>query len=192
MLWNWHTLDACFLTRSWRIRSAAGFAGTCLLVVLLVLLLEALRRISHEYDANLTRPRRPASSSSSAAATAGKAEGVEEDEAGSNDAVETTPRRRTSTSTSPSVVSAVGKALAATAGSAALGFRHDVFAQAVRALLHMLQFAVAYFVMLLAMYYNGYILLSIFFGAFLGAFLFGRRPVAASGEQEEEATYCCG
>ena len=33
--------------------------------------------------------------------------------------------------------------------------------QLVRATLHMLQFAVAYFVMLLAMYFNGYIIISI-------------------------------
>lgn len=36
----------------------------------------------------------------------------------------------------------------------------------------MLQFAVAYFIMLLAMYYNGYIIISIIIGAFLGAFIF--------------------
>ncbi|KAI1658071.1 hypothetical protein F4813DRAFT_357254 [Daldinia decipiens] len=36
----------------------------------------------------------------------------------------------------------------------------------------MVQFAVAYFVMLLAMYYNGYIIISIFVGAYIGAFIF--------------------
>lgn len=38
-------------------------------------------------------------------------------------------------------------------------FRPNVLQQALRALLHMLQFAVAYFIMLLAMYYNGYIII---------------------------------
>ncbi|KAI4092082.1 MAG: hypothetical protein LQ344_003737 [Seirophora lacunosa] len=47
-----------------------------------------------------------------------------------------------------------------------------VFQQVIRALIHMLQFAVAYFIMLLAMYYNGYIIISIIIGAFLGAFIF--------------------
>lgn len=45
--------------------------------------------------------------------------------------------------------------------------------QAMRALLHVLQFAVAYFIMLLAMYYNGYIIICIFIGAYMGAFIFG-------------------
>jgi len=42
----------------------------------------------------------------------------------------------------------------------------------VRALLHMAQFAIAYIIMLLAMYYNGYIIICIFIGAFFGAFIF--------------------
>ena len=43
----------------------------------------------------------------------------------------------------------------------------------------MLQFAVAYFVMLLAMYFNGYVIICIFIGAFLGAFLFSWEPLVA-------------
>lgn len=51
-------------------------------------------------------------------------------------------------------------------------FRPNVFQQVIRAAFHMLQFAVAYFIMLLAMYYNGYIIISIIIGAFLGSFVF--------------------
>ena len=46
--------------------------------------------------------------------------------------------------------------------------------QAVRADIYKLQFVVAYMVMLLAMSYNGYILLCIFTGAFIGFFVFSR------------------
>ena len=46
----------------------------------------------------------------------------------------------------------------------------------------MLQFAVAYFVMLLAMYFNGYIIICIFIGAFLGSFIFSWEPVSLSKE----------
>ena len=51
-------------------------------------------------------------------------------------------------------------------------FRPSVVQQAVRATLHMVQFTITYFVMLLAMYYNGYIIISIIIGAWLGAFVF--------------------
>jgi len=50
--------------------------------------------------------------------------------------------------------------------------RPNVKQQFIRAILHMLQFGVAYFIMLLAMYYNGYIIICILIGAFLGAFIF--------------------
>jgi copper transporter 1 len=51
-------------------------------------------------------------------------------------------------------------------------FRPNMKQQAARATFHMLQFAVAYFVMLLAMYYNGFILLAICIGAWFGSFVF--------------------
>jgi copper transporter 1 len=75
-------------------------------------------------------------------------------------------------------------------------FRPSILQQAVRALLHMLQFAVAYFVMLLAMYYNGYIIICIFIGAYIGYFIFGYESFAVgqggNDRMEENATVCCG
>jgi copper transporter 1 len=196
MLWNWETIDACFLTRSWRIHSVGGFAGTCILVVALVLVLEALRRVSHEYDENLARPprRHAAVVSSGAAAGSGKAGGApraDEDEGGADAAGPTAPHPRPSASAG-AAVAAAGRALSATARCAPRAFRADVPAATMRALLHTCRFAVAYFVMLLAMYYNGYVLISIFVGAFLGAFLFGRGPSEGGEGREGEATYCCG
>ena len=52
-----------------------------------------------------------------------------------------------------------------------------------RALLHMLQFAVAYFIMLLAMYFNGYIIICIFIGAFLGALIFSWEGLGGEGHR---------
>lgn len=56
-------------------------------------------------------------------------------------------------------------------------FRPNLFQQMIRATLHMVAFAVAYFVMLLAMYYNGYIIICIIIGAWLGAFVFSWETV---------------
>jgi len=70
-------------------------------------------------------------------------------------------------------------------------FRPSVLQQAVRALLHMSAFAVAYIIMLLAMYYNGYIIICIFIGAYLGFFIFGWESVSLSGPTED-TTVCCG
>lgn len=61
-------------------------------------------------------------------------------------------------------------------------YRPSFMEQIVRAFLHMLQFAVAYFVMLLAMYYNGYIIICIFIGAFVGSLIFSWEPISLSKE----------
>jgi copper transporter 1 len=61
-------------------------------------------------------------------------------------------------------------------------YRPSPMEQVIRALFHMFQFAVAYFVMLLAMYYNGYIIICIFIGAFLGSLIFSWEPLSLSKE----------
>ena len=66
--------------------------------------------------------------------------------------------------------------------------RPTLLQQMLRAALHVVQFAVAYFIMLLAMYFNGYIIICILIGAFMGAFLFSW-DLAGHGE---EVSGCCG
>ncbi|XWW95315.1 hypothetical protein V2A60_003273 [Cordyceps javanica] len=72
--------------------------------------------------------------------------------------------------------------------------RPTLVQQAIRASLHMLQFGTAYIVMLFAMYYNGYILLCIVLGAFIGYMAFNWEPIAVAEEPNgtKEATVCCG
>jgi solute carrier family 31 (copper transporter), member 1 len=85
-------------------------------------------------------------------------------------------------------------------------FRATPVQQLIRSVIHMATFAVAYFIMLLAMYFNGYIIICIFLGALLGKFLCDwesvKFPVGSmstatqngksKGGVEEELTYCCG
>ncbi|KAI1394291.1 Ctr copper transporter family-domain-containing protein [Hypoxylon trugodes] len=166
MLWNWYTIDSCFLASSWHNTSSGMFAGSCIGVILLTMTLELLRRTVREYDRYLIR-------------------------------------KHTSTFVlAPAATSSTSDDKTATARPTSLqqnavqsgGFRPTILEQAIRALLHMVQFAVAYFIMLLAMYYNGYIIICIFIGAYLGAFVFhwehldtGRRATSAT----QEPTVCC-
>ncbi|KAJ5083589.1 hypothetical protein N7456_013016 [Penicillium angulare] len=131
MLWNWNTIDSCFISQSWHITSKGMFAGSCIGVVCLVISLEFLRRLGKEYDRLLLRQHRLQNVGESTASI-----------------------EALCTSDAPS------------------SFTPTIFQQAIRALLHMLQFAVAYFVMLLAMYYNGYFIICIFIGAYIGSFIF--------------------
>ncbi|KAI0097908.1 Ctr copper transporter [Nemania sp. FL0031] len=122
MLWNWDTIDTCFIGDSWHIHSRGAFAGFCIGVILQVIFLEFLRYASRQYDRYLINQHRDL-------------EG---------------------TQTSASV----------------MPFRPSVLQQAIRALLHTAQFGIAYWLMLLAMYFNGYIIICIIIGAFVGYFIF--------------------
>jgi solute carrier family 31 (copper transporter), member 1 len=159
MLWNWYTIDACkhphplptqtplistgFLSRSWHIHSRGAFIASCLGVILLVMTLELLRRLSKEYDRYLVRAHLYLLSTDKAEAS------------------DLLPICSSEASDKP-LISQMKKP-----------FRPNVLQQAVRATLLMLQFGLAYLIMLLAMYYNGFVIISIVVGAWLGAFVFG-------------------
>ncbi len=122
------------------------FAGSCIGVILLVMSLELLRRTSKEYDQYIAlQAQKQHCQSGSLSVTPLK-----------------NPDNRE------------GRPSVSTAAAASLPthFRPSIFQQAVRAGLHTLQFTVAYFIMLLAMYYNGYIIICIIIGAYLGSFVF--------------------
>jgi solute carrier family 31 (copper transporter), member 1 len=134
MLWNWYTIDSCFISSTWHVTSDAMFAGSCIGVVLLVMVLEFLRRATKELDRYLIRKHAAASSSPSAAA----------------------PSARLAAAAASSSSGASPKASVSEAATLQQchnvvvnkGFRPSILEQAIRALLHMTQFAVAYFIML--------------------------------------------
>ena len=53
MLWNWYTVDTCFLSASWHNNTKAKFAGSVLGVFLLTIAIEFVRRLGREYDKRL-------------------------------------------------------------------------------------------------------------------------------------------
>jgi copper transporter 1 len=50
MLWNWNTVDSCFLAQSWQIKSNGMFAGSVIGIFLLCMAIEGVRRLGREYD----------------------------------------------------------------------------------------------------------------------------------------------
>ena len=128
-------------------RRALTCHSSCIGVIFLVLALELLRRLGKEYDRYLIQ--RHKRHSSERALTK---ESSDSDNRCSN---------RSKTPYFGTVRPPVQRR-----------FKPNALQQLTRALLHMLQFGVAYFIMLLAMYYNGYIIICILIGAFLGSFLF--------------------
>lgn len=117
MLWNWNTVDSCFVSSTWHVTSPGMFAGSCIGVIFLVILLEFLRRAVQEYDRFLARQH---------GAWAAAAVDVKASSSGPGGG----PSRGLGAADTP------------------FHFRPTVLQQGVRALLHTMQFAVAYFVML--------------------------------------------
>lgn len=168
------------------------FAASCIGVILLVICLELLRRIGKEYDALLLRQfqRRVTnlklrtanlSDGQAATATGGEAE-----------------------SCGPG-----GACAPPLPGQQFITFRATPVQQLIRAAIHAVTFGVGYIVMLLAMYFNGYIIICIIIGAFLGKLLCdwmvlkvplvvddggdgGSRGVKEEAKGIEEPTVCCG
>jgi copper transporter 1 len=139
------------------------FAGSCIGVICLVLCLEFLRRAGREYDSLIVRKARLRQASSEpllADSTCDNACPAE------NNIINPIDTRKQATS-APANASA----------PCLTPYRPSLIEHTIRSLLHMVQFAVAYFIMLLAMYYNGYIIICIFIGAFLGAFIFAWEPI---------------
>ncbi|KGO37634.1 Ctr copper transporter [Penicillium expansum] len=214
MLWNWYTVDACFLANSWHIKSRGMFAGSCIGVICLVLSLELLRRLGREYDSFIVRRARLRrlylSGSSNAQSISNVPLRSEEGDAnkspsnccGGNvdpDAAFSSAEDDVITPVSGSLQNGDSKKRASVSAAVPASAMRDVqriekqeamlapyrpslVEHTVRSLMHMAQFAVAYIIMLLAMYFNGYIIICIFIGAFLGAFIFSWEPVNLNQE----------
>lgn len=151
------------------------FAGSCIGVVLLVMSLEFLRRMSREYDryvlAERTRYMRLLGRSPSASNNRLVEEVAESTASTDRHADGKTALTARDSGFKPTTMTT-------TAGeSKAMLIRPTLLQQLIRAGIHMVTFAVAYFVMLLAMYYNGYFIICILIGAFIGAFIFSWETV---------------
>ncbi|KAK7906403.1 Ctr copper transporter family-domain-containing protein [Apiospora marii] len=178
MLWNWNTVDACFLTSSWHIPSEGAFAATCIGVMLMVVILEFLRRAGKEYDALILRQFKRHVEAQRLGA-AGKKDSPRCSASREPEPEEATPAR-------PQVIT----------------FRASPLQQLVRSVIHAVTFGLAYIVMLLAMYFNGYIIISIIIGAGIGKFLCDwmvhrividvDQAPAPKVDGIEDATVCCG
>jgi copper transporter 1 len=127
------------------------FAGSCIGVACLVLLLEFFRRLTKEYDRYLIRQHAAHERTQSLSSISDSDELLQK------------------SSMSKDIPARVRLANESAQSQA---LRPSILQQIFRAILHAIQFGIAYIVMLLAMYYNGYFIICIFLGAFVGSFIF--------------------
>lgn len=117
------------------------FAGSCIGVICLVICLEFLRRVQREYNRSIRRSRRSAATRISIAASSSSSSSDDHEKIRDRTPLKglAKPSEREHRRSEPLAVD-----------------RPTLFKrQLVRAAIHMVQFGVAYFIMLLAMSYNG-------------------------------------
>lgn len=164
MLWNWTVIDSCFLASSWRIRSNGAFAGSCIGVVFLVISLEMVRRVQREYDRYLRlliASRNPECTNCENGATktmTSSSGSSDHDHKAGHGTVLSSTMVGTNNGSSPATSNGYVSMLAFIKSRQLLGSpstRVKVSQHVIRSFFYMVQFAVAYIVMLLAMYFNG-------------------------------------
>ncbi|KAK6343075.1 hypothetical protein TWF718_008450 [Orbilia javanica] len=195
MYWNWYTIDACFLSKSWHITSAGMFASSCIGIVFLVVLVEALRRCAREWDRHIVRDWKKraamaaegvdvsivdksgvedtptATTTTPTAAAAGCCSTAQSSSSSSEKGdLVTKPSAQTLTTTKKSVLS---RFCPFTTSKAVNTPRPTIVQHLLKSLIYAVLLGVGYILMLLAMYYNGYIFFCLVIGAWLGNFLFG-------------------
>lgn len=166
MLWNWYTVDSCFLSHDWKIQSTGSFAGLCFGVLLMAIALQFLGWAARFYDRRLVRHHQ--FNAIANMTTTVPAPGPGDELIASTDEHHSSPTSL---------------------------FRPNLWEQALRALIRTMQFALAYWIMLMAMYYNGYIIICIIIGSFIGTYVFhwermgGPHGTVPGGHTEP--TGCC-
>ncbi|KAL8728682.1 MAG: hypothetical protein Q9166_005246 [cf. Caloplaca sp. 2 TL-2023] len=172
----------------WHITSKGMFAGSCIGVIALVCMLEFLRRLSREFDRYiLTGSARGVLVPFVARTPAAASQMRDEDQEISKSTHRVLERSGGGSQSSGDNVEEIHHH-----NIPHLLQRPSVLQQLARAVLHMLQFGLAYFIMLLAMYYNGYLIICIFLGALIGFFVFSWDIKPYDSKDALSVTGCCG
>ncbi|SCU97481.1 LAFA_0G11650g1_1 [Lachancea sp. 'fantastica'] len=215
MLWNWYTIDTCFISRTWRNDTRGKFAGSCIGCFLLVFIAQWLNRISRQFDIELAKRRKfkvlskhqgnfgiDDGSSSSLSDSANKTL----QQLASEPDWKTTLRALGATLSHSWYVSYKANdefdALEPLVGcSISVKVYPTVVEHILRAGIFTLQWGLSYIIMLLFMYYNGYIIISCLLGALFGRLFFNFEPLVTCGgattlssvahDKEENDRKCC-
>ncbi|KAJ7217751.1 copper transporter [Mycena pura] len=147
MLWNTQIIDTCIVFRSWHVTSSAFFLGSCLAIVALGVFYEYLRAFSKSLDKRIAAAL-VASGKGKTRAASGRSSPASDE-----DAVLLTGRR-------------VFKI-------ASTGTPVPPLLRILRAALYGATVFLSFFLMLVFMTYNAYLIFATVFGAALGHYIFG-------------------
>jgi len=166
MLWNWYTIDTCFIARSWHVKSRGGFAGSCIGVFFLIVASNWLHRFCRELDRLFARQCQQRTQ-------------VLQDSSDEEKVL-------TATHDHPfnPFVYTFSHAWLFESRQCRPTFTQHL----VRCALYTVEWGLSYIIMLLFMYYNGYIIISCILGAFAGKMIFGLEEFKVDDENDRA---CC-
>ncbi|KAF8070039.1 Ctr copper transporter family-domain-containing protein [Lyophyllum atratum] len=152
MLWNTQIIDTCIVFRSWHIKSYQGFIFSCLVIVALGAFYEYLREFQKKYDVHLAR----------SLADEGKGKGRASPRGGSG-------RSSPDTETEERGLLSGRRLLK----PSSTGTPVPIVARLVRASMYGATVFLSFFLMLVFMTYNAYLIIAVVLGAAIGHYIFG-------------------
>lgn len=201
MLWNWYTIDSCFIARSWHVNTRGQFAGSCIGVFLLVLSAQWLHRVAREYDAAIARRKtlhlQKSEPSDSSIDNVEKEASITRSEIGSNNsqALMFFPENTAfSNLLQPILYTLSHNWIWDFRKGSSFSAAYPSFVEhLIRSLIFTIQWGQSYIIMLLFMYYNGYIIISCILGALFGRIIFNYEPITCTtrSDSENNDKKCC-
>lgn len=155
-----------FISSSWQITSREKFAASCIGVLCLGIFLEFLGRVGNTYDKYILRQFQYVSLPSS--------DGEENIFVAKTSSV----THATNDDLLVNAKSMTHLQLQVDILSIRRTFQPSMGQQVIRAGIHMLRFGITYLIMLLFMTLNGFLILGILAGAYMGSFIFGWKAIA--------------
>ncbi|CAI1605873.1 hypothetical protein SEUBUCD646_0L04490 [Saccharomyces eubayanus] len=203
MLWNWYTIDTCFIARSWRNDTKGKFAGSCIGCFALVVVAQWLTRFSRQFDVELLRRQKikhlanysPEEYVVKCGDEDAKSD-MEELQGFHNEASWKTTLIALQKSFIYSFYvwgprglnnpedDLLKKILSCCSLVTPVELYPSFLDHMVRVTIFVLQWGLSYIIMLLFMYYNGYIIISCLIGAIVGRFIFCYEPLGSMGGGE--------
>lgn len=187
MLWNWYTIDSCFLARSWHVTSRGMFAGTCIGVFFWVMAYCWLHRFIVEYDnaiVDYKLKKANINACESCCGDGGCDEILSSEDKGSSDeetskaaVIAQVIKRPGSDFWTPLKKTFSHKWYLAWMKKEDNAIYPSPIEHVGRSGLYLMEWTVSYLIMLMWMYYNGYLIITMILGYFFGQLFFNYTPL---------------
>ncbi|GMM31103.1 high-affinity Cu transporter [Martiniozyma asiatica (nom. inval.)] len=181
MLWNWYTIDACFISKSWHVKSSHMFAGTCIGVFFWVLAYCWYHRCIVEFDRNVAEFKQVKVDRFDSGCCCDDTEVEKTFDVDSSDSA---PPKPGSNFWGPLIATLSHKWFLGWKNKKESSIYPSPLEHIARSSFYMVEWTCSYLIMLMWMYYNGYIIITMILAYFFGQLIFNYAPIAVVPKKE--------